>query len=141
MLQVTDMILHSVSDLKSWKEFWEYYNQYSEDDMDATQQIEFKKILINLWEHVLCAAFVVVCIINNTDTVKLFMIFRLTVIFMNEATKIIKSDAIITLMHYAPASVVMIEDHKQLKPTVLSQKGSSQQFAAQMIMSFFTQLV
>jgi hypothetical protein len=59
---------------------------------------------------------------------------------MNEVTKIIKSDAIITLMHYAPASVVMIEDHKQLKPTVLSHEGSSEQFA-QMIMSFFTQLV
>jgi len=60
---------------------------------------------------------------------------------MNEAVKIIESDAIITLTHYAPASVVMIEDHKQLKPIVLSQKGSSQQFVAQIIMSFFTQLV
>jgi len=57
---------------------------------------------------------------------------------MNEVTKIIKSDAIITLMHYASASVVMIEDHKQLKPTVLSCRGSSEQFIAQMIMSFFT---
>jgi superfamily I DNA and/or RNA helicase len=44
-------------------------------------------------------------------------------------------------MHYAPASVVMIEDHKQLKSTVLSCEGSSEQFVAQMIMSFFTQLV
>jgi len=79
-----------------------------------------------------------VCIINNADTAKLFTIFRLTVIFMNEATKIIKSDVIIILMHYAPASVVMIEDHKQLKPTVLSCRGSSEQFAAQIIMSFFT---
>jgi len=78
------------------------------------------------------------CIINNTGTVKLFTVFRLTVIFMNEAAKIIKSDAIIILMHYASASVVMIEDHKQLKPTVLSCRGSSEQFIAQMIMSFFT---
>ncbi len=106
--------------------------------MDATQQIEFRKILINLQEHVLHAAFVVVCIINNAGTVKLFTVFRLTVIFMNKAAKIIKSDAIIILMHYAPASVVMIEDHKQLKPTVLSCEGSSEQFVAQMIMSFFT---
>ncbi len=109
--------------------------------MNVTQQIEFKKILTNLQEHVLHAAFVVVCIINNADTAKLFMIFRLTIIFMNKAAKIIKSDVIITLMHYAPASVVMIEDHKQLKPTVLSHRGLSEQFAAQMIMSFFTQLV
>jgi len=57
---------------------------------------------------------------------------------MNEAIKIIEPDAIIILMHYAPASVVMIEDHKQLKSTVLSQRGSSQQFVTQMIMSFFT---
>ncbi len=106
--------------------------------MNVTQQIEFKKILTNLQKHVLHAASVVVCIINNTDTVKLFTVFRLTVIFMNEATKIIKSDVIITLMHYASASVVMIEDHKQLKPIVLSCEDSSEQFAAQMIMSFFT---
>jgi len=141
MLQITDMILHLISDPESWKGFWEYYNQYSEDDMNATQQIEFKKILTNLQEHVLHAVSVIVCIINNTDTAKLFTVFRLTVIFMNKVTKIIKSDAIIILMHYAFASVVMIEDHKQLKPTVLSQRGSSQQFTAQMIMSFFTQLV
>jgi len=141
MLQVADMILHPVSDSDSWKEFWEYYNLYSEDDIDATQQIEFRKILTNLQEHVLHTVFIVVCIINNADTVKLFMIFRLTVIFMNEATKIIKSDVIIILMHYAPASVVMIEDHKQLKLTVLSCGGLSEQFVTQMIMSFFTQLV
>jgi len=109
--------------------------------MNATQQIEFKKILTNLQEHVLHAAFVVVCIINNAGTAKLFTVFRLMIIFMNKVAKIIESDAIITLMHYAPASVVMIEDYKQLKPTVLSQKGSSQQFVAQMIMSFFIQLV
>ncbi len=141
MLQVADVILYPVSDSDSWKGFWEYYNLYSEDDMNATQQIEFRKILTNLQKHVLHAVSVVVCIINNTDTVKLFTIFRLTVIFMNKVTKIIESDAIITLMHYASASVVMIEDHKQLKPIVLSCKGSSEQFVAQMIMSFFTWLV
>jgi len=81
------------------------------------------------------------CTINNVSTAKLFTVFRLTVIFMNKAAKIIKSDAIITLAHYASASVVMIEDHKQLKPTVLSCEGLSKQFVAQMIMSFFTQLV
>jgi len=106
--------------------------------MNATQQIEFRKILTNLQEHVLHAAFVVVCIINNAGTAKLFMVFRLTVIFMDKAAKIIEPNAIITLTHYAPASVVMIEDHKQLKPTVLSCEGSSEQFVAQMIMSFFT---
>jgi len=106
--------------------------------MNATQQIEFRKILTNLQEHVLHAVFVVVCIINNTGTAKLFTVFRLTVIFMNEVTKIIKPNVIITLTHYASASVVMIEDHKQLKPTVLSCEGLSEQFVAQMIMSFFT---
>ncbi len=141
MLQIADMILHSVFDPDSWKGFWEYYNWYSEDDINATQQIEFRKILTNLQEHVLHAASVVMCTINNASTAKLFTVFRLTVIFMNKAAKIIKSDAIITLAHYASASVVMIEDHKQLKPTVLSCEGLSKQFVAQMIMSFFTQLV
>ncbi len=109
--------------------------------MNVTQQIEFRKILTNLQKHVLHAAFIVVCIINNTGTAKLFTVFRLTVIFMNKAAKIIESDVIIILMHYAPASVVMIEDHKQLKSTVLSCEGSSEQFVAQMIMLFFAQLV
>jgi len=48
------------------------------------------------------------------------MIFKLNVIFVNEMMKIIKSNAIIILMHYALTSVVMIEDHKQLKSTVLN---------------------
>jgi len=141
MLRVAGVIPHPVSDPESWKGFREYYNQYSEDDMDATQQIEFKKILTNLREHVLRAASVVVCTINNAGTAKLFTVFRPAVIFMDEAAKIIEPDAIITLAHYAPAPVVMIGDHKQLKPTVLSQGGPSQQFAAQMTMSFFTRLV
>ena len=46
---------------------------------------------------------------------------------MNKATKIIKSDAIIILMHYVLTLIVMIEDHRQLKSTVLSQKDLSQQ--------------
>jgi len=58
--------------------------------------------------------------INTADTAKLFMIFRLNVIFVNEVMKIIKSDAIIILTHYALTLIVMIEDHKQLKSTVLS---------------------
>ena len=66
------------------------------------------------------------------------MIFKLNVIFMNEIMKIIKSDAIIILMYYVLTSVIMIENHKQLKSTVLSQKDLSQQFAAQIIISFFT---
>jgi len=69
-----------------------------------------------------------VCTINTADTAKLFMIFKLNVIFVNEAAKIIKLDVIIILMHYALTSVVMIEDHKQLKSTVLNQKDLSQQF-------------
>ena len=72
--------------------------------------------------------FIVVCIINTADTAKLFIIFRLNVIFVNEVTKIIKSETIIILMHYVLTSIIMIEDHKQLKSTVLSQKDLSQQF-------------
>jgi len=70
-----------------------------------------------------------------------FTDFQPEVIFMDEAAKIVEPDAIITLAHYAPAPLVMIGDHKQLKPTVLSRDGPSQQFAAQMTMSFFTRLV
>jgi len=85
-------------------------------------------MLTNLQNYVFHAVFIVVCIINTADTVKLFMIFRLNVIFVNEITKIIKSNAIIILMHYALTSVVIIENYKQLKLTVLSQKDLSQQF-------------
>jgi len=76
-------------------------------------------MLTNLQDHVLHAIFIVVCTINTADTAKLFMIFRSDVIFMNKATKIIKSDAIIILMHYVLTLIVIIENHKQLKSTVL----------------------
>jgi len=85
-------------------------------------------MFINLQDYVFYAVFIVVCIINIADTVKLFMIFRLDVIFMNKVMKIIKSNVIIILIHYVLTSVVMIEDHKQLKLTVLSQKDLNQQF-------------
>jgi len=91
-----------------------------------------------LQNYVLHVIFIVVYIINTADTAKLFMIFRLNIIFVNEVIKIIKLNAIIILMHYVLTSVVMIEDHKQLKSTVLSQKDLSQQFVAQIIMLFFT---
>jgi len=80
----------------------------------------------NLQNYVLHVFFIVVCIINITDTAKLFMIFRLNVIFVNKVMKIIESNVIIILTHYAFTLVVMIEDHKQLKLTVLSQKDLNQ---------------
>jgi len=95
-------------------------------------------MLINLQNHVFHAISVVVCTINTADTAKLFMIFRLNVIFMNKAAKIIKSNTIIILTHYALTSVVMIEDYKQLKSTVLSQRNLNQQFVTQIIILFFT---
>ncbi len=85
-------------------------------------------MLINLQDYVFHAIFIVVYIINTADTVKLFIIFKLNVIFVNEATKIIKLNAIIILIHYVLISVVIIENYKQLKSTVLSQKDLSQQF-------------
>ena len=69
------------------------------------------------------------------------MFFTLTVIFMNEAIKILKPDVIIVFTHYALTSVIMIKDYKQLKSTVLSRDDSNQQFAKQMIMLLFTQLL
>jgi len=56
------------------------------------------------------------------------MFFTLTVIFMNEAVKILKSDVIIIFIYYASASVIIIKDYKQLKLTVLSRDDLNQQF-------------
>jgi len=81
-----------------------------------------------LQNYVLCVIFIIICIINITDTAKLFIVFKLNVIFVNKVVKIIKSNAIIILMHYVFTSIVIIENHKQLKSTVLSQKDLSQQF-------------
>ena len=50
------------------------------------------------------------------------------VVFINETAKITESDAVIILTHYASASLVMIDNHKQLKLTVLNQHNLSQQF-------------
>ena len=81
------------------------------------------------------------CTINNADTFKLYTEFTSEVVFINETAKITESDAVIALTHYASASLVMIDNHKQLKLTVLSQHSSSQQFTAQMTMSLFTKLL
>ena len=66
--------------------------------------------------------------INNADIFKLYTEFTSEVIFMNETAKITESDAVIALTHYISASLVMIDNHKQLKSTVLNQCNSSQQF-------------
>ena len=68
------------------------------------------------------------CTINNTDISKLYTEFISEVVFINETVKITESDAVIALTHYASASLVMINNHKQLKLTVLSQCDLSQQF-------------
>ena len=71
-----------------------------------------------------------VCTINNIDIFKLYTEFTSEVIFINETAKITESDAVIVLTYYASASLVMIDNHKQLKLTVLSQCDLSQQFTA-----------
>jgi len=78
-----------------------------------------------LQNHILHTIFIIVCIINTADTAKLFMIFKLNVIFVDEMMKIIQSNTIIILMHYVFTSVVIIKDYKQLKSTILSQKDLS----------------
>ena len=98
-------------------------------------------IIFKLHAHVLQSVSVVMCTINNADTSKLYTEFTPEVIFMNETAKVTESDAVIALTHYASASLVMIDNHKQLKLTVLSQCDSSQQFVTQMTMLLFTRLL
>ena len=130
MLQIADLQEHSVSESKKWSKFQKYYNQYSDNELDFTQQTEFWAIIFKLHTHVLQSVSVVVCTINNVNISKLYIEFTPEVVFINEAAKITESDAVIALTHYAPASLVMIDNHKQLKLTVLSQCDLSQQFAA-----------
>ena len=82
-----------------------------------------------------------VCIINNTDISKLYTEFTPEVVFINETAKITESDTVIALTHYASASLVMIDNHKQLKLTVLNQCDLSQQFITQITMLLFTRLL
>ena len=81
------------------------------------------------------------CTINNADISKLYTEFMSEVVFINEMTKITESDAVIALTHYASASLVMIDNHKQLKLTVLNQCDLSQQFITQITMLLFTRLL
>ena len=81
------------------------------------------------------------CTINNADIFKLYTEFMSEVVFIDETAKITESDTVIALTHYASASLVMIDNHKQLKLTVLSQCDLSQQFTAQIIMLLFTRLL
>ncbi len=45
---------------------------------------------------------------------------------MNEAVKIIKSDIIIILIHFVHISLIIIDDQKQLKLTVLNEHELSE---------------
>ena len=85
-------------------------------------------IIFKLHAHVLQSVSVVMCTINNADISKLYTEFTSEVVFINETAKITESDAVIALTHYASASLVMIDNHKQLKLTVLNQHNLSQQF-------------
>ena len=141
ILQIADLQEHPVSESKKWSKFQKYYNQYSDDELDFTQQTEFWAIIFKLHTHVLQSVSVVMCTINNADISKLYTEFTSEVVFINEAAKITESDAVIALTHYTSASLVMIDNHKQLKLTVLSQCDSSQQFVTQMTMLLFTRLL
>ena len=81
------------------------------------------------------------CTINNADISKLYTEFTSEVVFINETAKVTESDAVIALTHYASASLVMIDNHKQLKLTVLNQCDSNQQFTAQITMLLFIRLL
>lgn len=61
---------------------------------------------------------------------------------MDEAGKIIESDALIPLTMFGPVTTVLIGDHKQLKPIVKSKavKGR-QQFSAQLGLALFTRFM
>jgi len=74
----------------------------------------------NLQNYIFHVIFIIMCTINTADTAKLFMIFKLNIIFVNKVMKIIKSDAIIILMYYVLTSIIIIKDYKQLKSTILS---------------------
>ena len=141
ILQIADLQEHSVSESKKWSKFQKYYNQYSDDELDFTQQTEFWVIIFKLHAHVLQSVSVVMCTINNADISKLYTEFTSEVVFINETVKITESDTVIALTHYTSASLVMIDNHKQLKLTVLSQCDLSQQFTAQIIMLLFTRLL
>ncbi len=49
---------------------------------------------------------------------------------MNEITKIAEPNAIIVLTHYISVLIIIIDNYKQLRSTVLSRDSLSQQFAA-----------
>ena len=98
-------------------------------------------IIFKLHTHILQSVSVVMCIINNADISKLYTEFISEVVFINETVKITESDAVIALTHYTSASLVMIDNHKQLKLTVLNQCNLSQQFTAQIIMLLFTKFL
>ena len=141
MLQIADLQEHSVSELKKWSKFQKYYDQYSDNKLDFTQQTEFWVIIFKLHTYVLWSVSVMMCTINNADIFKLYTEFMSEVVFINETVKITESDTVIALTHYASASLVMIDNHKQLKLTVLNQCNLSQQFTAQIIMLLFTKLL
>ena len=63
---------------------------------------------------------VIVCTVNDVDKSKLYTQFKLAVIFVDEAEMIAELNILISFTHYSNTSVVIIDNQKQLKSTVLT---------------------
>ena len=84
---------------------------------------------------------VIVCIINDADKSKLYTQFKSAVVFVDEAEMIAELNILIFFTHYSDTSVVMIDNSKQLKSTVLTVNYESCQFTEQILVSMFSHLL
>lgn len=141
MLRVAGCEPHPLNRPDDWPAFRNFYAQYLDENLDPTPMIEFRKAIAELQKHVIKLASVVVCTVNGAGEPKLYRNFKPAIVFIDEAAMVAEPDAIIPLARYLHAPLIMLGDHRQLKPTILSEGEPAGHFARQMLVPLFDRLI
>ena len=137
ILQFADVINHSLSDCSCWLNFRNLYSSYNEKLLKSKIRLVFQIKITCLQECILSQMSVIVCTVNDVDESKLYTQFKSAVVFINETEMIAELNVLIPFMHYSNTSVVIIDNQKQLKLTVLTVNYESHQFVKQILISMF----
>jgi hypothetical protein len=137
MLKVAGYVSSPHAKPERFREFRQWFEQYrlgdefSEDDM-----MNFRAETSELRDYVLSIADVIVCTLSLAGEQKLYSVTSPNIIFVDEAAKAAEPDLWPAFTHYNPRAYILVGDHKQLHPTVMS-KAVENGFAPQLSISPF----
>ena len=141
ILWFTGVINHPLSDHSHWLNFRNLYSSHNEKLLEGEIRLVFQIKITCLQECVLSQMSVIVCTVNDADESKLYTQFKSVIVFVDETEMIAELNTLISFVHYSNTSVVMIDNQKQLKLTVLTVNCESHQFTEQILVSMFSHLL